>query len=193
MNKNKTVNFLYELGTMRKLMRSHYQTLLTNDSSDNIASHSYRVSMIGWFLAKEEKVDPYKVVMMCLLHDVGESRTGDQNWVHKTYVKTFDDNVIEDQFKDLDPELLKLSKEFKKRRTIESKIAKDADLLDQILLLREYEHQGNKEAHMWLSDKKEDKRVSGLTTNTAKQLASHFYKVGPSDWWKDSWSRNRIK
>jgi 5'-deoxynucleotidase YfbR-like HD superfamily hydrolase len=36
-------------------------------------------------------------------------------------------------------ELLALSKEYQKRKTLEAKIAKDADLLDEILLLKEYE------------------------------------------------------
>jgi 5'-deoxynucleotidase YfbR-like HD superfamily hydrolase len=58
-NQDKIVNFLYEIGTMRKLMRIHRQVLLTDDASDSIASHSYRVAIISWFLAKEEGSDPY--------------------------------------------------------------------------------------------------------------------------------------
>ncbi|MDP4020918.1 MAG: HD domain-containing protein, partial [Candidatus Adlerbacteria bacterium] len=85
----KIVNFFFEVGTMRRLPRIHRQTLLVDDVTDTIASHSYRVALIGWHLAKMEKVDPYKVVMMCLLHDVGEARTGDHNWVHKRYIKVF--------------------------------------------------------------------------------------------------------
>lgn len=51
---NRIADFLYEIGSMRKLMRMHRQTLLSDDSSDTIASHSYRVAMIGWLLAKLE-------------------------------------------------------------------------------------------------------------------------------------------
>lgn len=40
-------DFLFELGTMRKVLRMHRQTLLTDDMSDNIATHSLRVTMIG--------------------------------------------------------------------------------------------------------------------------------------------------
>ena len=50
----KIVNFLFEIGTLRKIPRAHQQVLLTQDLSDNIASHSYRVAMIAWFLAKME-------------------------------------------------------------------------------------------------------------------------------------------
>ena len=70
-NKNKQiVNFLFEIGTMRKLPRIHQQVLLSQDLSDNIATHSYRVSLIAWFLAKLENVDPYKTMMMGFLHDM---------------------------------------------------------------------------------------------------------------------------
>ncbi len=132
-------SFLYEIGTLRKIARAHRQTLLEDDLSDNIASHSYRVTIIGWILAKMEKVDPYKVTMMCLLHDMAEARSGDHNWIHKKYVKIFEEEITEDQFKPLPyhDELFGISKEYSDRKSIESKIAKDADLVDQILLLKE--------------------------------------------------------
>ncbi len=97
----KLVSFFFEIGTLRKILRSHRQTLLTDDLSDNIASHSFRVAMIGLFLAKLEKVDPFKVIVMCLLHDLEESRAGDQNWVHKKYVKVFEEEIREGQLKPL--------------------------------------------------------------------------------------------
>jgi len=67
-------NFLFEVGTMRRILRAHRQTLLSDDSSDNIASHSFRVAIIAWILAKMEGVDLYKTIMM-LSHPTGSSRT----------------------------------------------------------------------------------------------------------------------
>lgn len=193
----KIADFLFEIGTMRKINRAHYQVLLTNDSSDNIASHSFRVAMIGWLLAEKEGLDVNKVLKMCLLHDVGEVRTGDQNWIHKKYVKTFDEDVIEDQMKDLPKDFLDLSKEFKERKTPEAKLAKEADLIDQILLLKEYEHQGNKEASLWLKGKTEEEKDSRqfnlLQTDFAIELAKKIIEDNPSDWWKNSWSESRRK
>ena len=145
----KIVDFLFELGTMRKLPRMHQQTLLFQDLSDNITSHSYRVAMISWFLAKMEKVDPYKTVMMALLHDVKEIRSGDHNYVHKKYVKIFEDEISKDQLGGLPfNELFEMDMEFEERASQEAVIVKDADFLDQILLLKEYSHQGNKEAEI---------------------------------------------
>ncbi len=65
--------FFYEMGTLRKIARSHRQSLLTDDLSDNIASHTFRVCMIGMMLAQVEKADVSKVVLMCLLHDISET------------------------------------------------------------------------------------------------------------------------
>ena len=181
---------------MRRLPRIHRQTLLVDDVTDTIASHSYRVALIGWFLAKEEKVDPYKVVMMCLLHDVGEARTGDHNWVHKRYIKIFDDEVNQDQLGDLPhPEILQLAEEYHARKSKEALVAKQADLLDQILLLREYEWQGNKEAPAWLKGRPKDgveNKLAGLTLKSSKKLGEEMFKTPPSEWWANlATSKNR--
>ncbi len=186
----KITNFLYELGTLRKIARSHRQALLTNDLSDNIASHSYRVTAIGWFLAKLEKADPYKVLLICLFHDSGETRTGDQNWVNKKYVKTLNEQVRKDQLSHISLELMNMSTEYEERLSIESKLAKDADFLDQILLLKEYAWQGNQEATRWLKDNEQFKR---LHTKSAKELAKEIMAQKPSAWWsKSSWTPDRL-
>ena len=193
---NRIVNFLYEIGTMRKLMRMHRQVLLTDDMSDSIASHSYRVAIISWFLAKEEGADPYKTVMMSLLHDMAEVRSNDHNWIHKKYIKIFEHEINEDQLGTLPyPDLKDFITEYDRRESIEAVIAKEADLLDQILLLREYEWTGNKEAHIWLYGKggaKVNAQLEKLKTKTGKNLGAMMYKVDPSDWWNTLWtSQNR--
>lgn len=191
----KIANLLFEVGTMRKIPRMHRQTLLTDDMSDNIATHSFRVVIIGWFLAKMEKADPYKVVMMCLLHDFGEVRSGDHNWVHKRYIKVFEDEIKREQLGLLPfGELKEIADEYDTRKTKEAIIAKDADLLDQTLLLREYEWQGNKEALIWLGGKRgaASKHVRMLRSKSAKALSEKLYSQNPSDWWNDIWTnKNR--
>lgn len=183
-------HFLYELGTLRKVARSHRQTLLTDDLSDNISSHSYRVTMIGWFLAKSEKADPYKVLLMCLFHDTAEARTGDQNWVNKKYIKAFEDEAIKDQIKNLPfkEDLSSVVDEYSERKSKESWVAKDADLLDQMLLLKEYAWRGNNEALAWLKDSEQAKR---LKTTTGKKLAQEILKQKPHDWWTNLWTADR--
>lgn len=181
---------------MRKLMRIHRQALLTDDLSDNISSHSYRVSVIGWFIAKQEKIDPYKTVMMCLLHDTAETRSNDHNWIHKKYTKIFEEEIHNDQYDNIPfPELKDFILEYSKRESLEAIVAKDADLLDQILLLREYEMAGNKEAKVWLFGKGKNKinaQLSKLKTESAKKIGEAIYSTEPSEWWENIWtSKNR--
>lgn len=196
-HKERYADFLFEVGTMRRLLRAHRQTLMTSDDTDNIASHSYRVAMIGWILAKSEKADPYQVVMMCLLHDMPEIRTGDHNWIHKRYVKDYEEEVVKDQIGSLpDTELLDFITEYNKRDSLEAIVAKDADLIDQVLLLKEYEHQGNREAATWLRGKNDDenhnKQLLALKTESGKKLGRAIFERGPSEWWKNIWTdKNR--
>jgi len=193
----KIVNFLFEIGTMKKLPRIHQQLLLTQDPSDTIASHSYRVAVISWFVAKMEKADPYKTVMMALLHDTQEIRSGDHNYLHKKYVKIFDEEIAKDQLGDLPfDDLFGFSKEFEERKSKEAIIAKDADLLDQLLLLKEYTHQGNKEAEIWLhgkgKDRKENIQYKSLKTKSGKKLGKNIIDGRVSGWWDELWtSKNR--
>jgi putative hydrolase of HD superfamily len=170
--------------------RAHRQSLLTDDLSDNIASHSYRVSIIGWFLAQEAKADVFKVTTMCLFHDAAETRSGDQNWVHKRFIKVFDDEIALGQLSVLpESELLKsLHQEYTERTTLEARLAKDADLIDQILLLKEYEMIGNQEAARWLQGQEQAKR---LTTEEGKALLKEIYRQRPSEWWDNLWTEQR--
>jgi len=190
-------HFLFELGTMRKLPRIHMQTLLAGDLSDNIASHSYVVTMVGWILAQIEGADVNKVLKMCLLHDVGEIRSGDHNWVHKKYVKIFDDEIKEEQLGEFKKfEFRDILDEYDRRETLEAKVAKDADLVGQIILLREYEWQGNKEAGMWLRGKGEKERnyrkTEDLNTKSAIKIGKALYDVRPSEWWDNTYTnKNR--
>ena len=196
-NKNERLaDFFFEVGTMRRLQRMHRQTLLVEDSSDTIASHSYRVTLIGWHLAKLAGADPYKTVMMCLIHDLGEIRSNDHNWVHKRYTKVFDEEITRDQLGTLPfIELFDIAHEYEERTSLESVLAKDADIIDQILLLREYEWQGSKEARIWLDGKRSDvdsRPLDRLKSDAAKALGATLYERSPSEWWKDLWTnKNR--
>lgn len=177
---------------MRRLQRIHRQTLLVDDSSDTIASHCYRVTLIGWHLAKMEEVDPYKVVMMCLIHDLGEIRSNDHNWVHKRYIKVFEEEITKDQLGTMPfDDLYTLASEYEKRESAEAIVAKDADIIDQILLLREYEWQGSKEAKKWL-EREDVKHLDQLRTTSGKALGQALYEREPSDWWQGlSTNKNR--
>jgi len=187
----KLVSFFFEIGNLRKVLRAHQQMLLSYDLTDTIASHSFRVALIGYFLAKELKADADKVIKMCLLHDLEEARSMDHHWVSKRYVKIFENEIRQEQLKDLphSEELKALSREYNERKTLEAKIAKDADLLDELLLLREYAWQGNKEAKRWLKTlKKPSQQEKLMHTKLAKEIAKEIKRQIPSAWWENLWT-----
>lgn len=134
---------------------------------------------------------------MCLMHDVVEARSGDHNWIHKRYVKVFEDEIIADQSRGLSSgdELTVLRTRYRERTTHEAKIAKDADLLDQLLLLKEYEHGDNKEAAKWLAGRREaylQNLNTALSCPTSQTAARAILDGDPSDWWGPLWtSENR--
>jgi len=181
---------------MRKLMRMHRQVLLTDDLSDSIASHSYRVAVISWFLAKESGADPYKTVMMALMHDAAEVRSNDHNWIHKKYIKVFENEINAEQLAPLPyPDLMDFISEYEVRQSKEAILAKEADTLDQILLLREYEWNGNQEAKLWLYGTKKTKtriQLDVLKTDIGRKFGNLIYEIDPSEWWRSlSTSVNR--
>jgi len=196
---NKTdilAKFFYEIGNLKKVLRAHQQTLLTVDPTDNIASHSFRTAFIGYFLAKELTADADKVLKMCLLHDIEEVRSGDMNWVNKKYAKVYGDEIRDGQLEGLphSQEFLQLSKEYTERQSKEAKIAKDADLLEQVFLLKEYAQQGNKEAEHWLHEDGADEcqQIKLMNFDFTKEIAKKAMEMKPSDWWENIWTpKNR--
>jgi putative hydrolase of HD superfamily len=173
------VNFLFEIGILKKTPRSGYQFLGTGDES--VAEHSFRVAVIGYLLAKHEpKANIHKVVLMCLFHDFHEARTGDHNYVNKRYVTVNEDQAVQDLAHKLPfgQEVISLIDEFNFKETIEAKLSQDADQLDFIMELKRQQDLGNKSAAEWLTYS-----MKRLITDFAKKLAHKIITTDSSDWW----------
>jgi putative hydrolase of HD superfamily len=177
MNVDKIANFLFEIATLRRLTRSHRQMI--QEVSDNISDHSFRVAVIGMILAELEKRDKEKVLKMCLFHDVVEARTGDTNFINKYYVKLYEEEARKDQMEGIPiaGEIINILEEYEKRKSKESIIAKDADILDQMVLQQEYLYKDEKNAKRW-----QDNAERQLKTKSAKQIAKKVRETNPFEW-----------
>lgn len=183
---DKEANLLFELSTMRKIVRNHRPVLLLDDLTDNLSTHSYLVTWIAYLLAKHEKANIEKVLLMAMSHDIAETRTGDIAWINKMYVKAYEDEAIDDMFPaDLDYLNIKtLLTEYAKRESIEAKCVKDADRMAQMIVLQEQVFTfGNQQAKEWL-EKNEDWINSNYLTEYGRRLALTVYKTPVNNWGK---------
>ncbi|PIZ52412.1 HAD family hydrolase [Candidatus Woesearchaeota archaeon CG_4_10_14_0_2_um_filter_33_13] len=179
----KIANFLYETGQLKRVKRSGWWLINVNDP-ENVAEHSQRAAVIGYFLAKIEKVDVHKVVMMCLFNDIHEARLNDLHKVGHRYIdfKEAESKAHAEQMKELDgygDELLQFLTEFQKRETKEARVARDADLLENAVQAKEYIKIGYADAQNWIDNIK-----TILKTESAKLLLTEIENTDPNEWWK---------
>jgi len=174
-------NFLFEVGMLKRTPRTGLQFLGTGNES--VAEHAFRVTCIGYVLAQlSEDVDEGKLIKMCLLHDLHESRTGDLNYMNKKYVTADEEKAVNDlaatvPFGD---DLKHTVEEFNAVKSKESLLANDADQLDLILMLKENEDLGNKYADEWVSF-----ALKRLRSDVGKELAKQILNTDWTSWWFD--------
>lgn len=171
------VNFLYEVGTARNIIRSHRQVI--RKANDTIAAHSFRTAIIGLVLAELERVKVEKVVKMCLLHDLAELRTGDANFINKYYRVENEEKAIRNQWNSIPggKETIFLLEEYNKRKPKEAIVAKDADILDQIFLQKEYLSERPYDFKKWHNHMERQ-----LKTKSALKISKSVFKTRPMDW-----------
>ena len=106
---------------------------------ESVAEHSWMMTLMAFFIKDEfPEADMDKVIKMCIIHDLGETFTGDIPTFEKTegneqteekllhnWVKTLPENVAD--------EMLDLYEEMAKRETVEAKIFKAIDSLEALV------------------------------------------------------------
>lgn len=174
------VNLLNEFSILSRLPRSGFSFLGTG--SQSVAEHSFSVLSIGFVLARycQEPVNELRLLQLCLLHDLPESRIGDHNYVQKKYLST----NLEKVYKDIEAAspfgefIVDAIKEFEEEKTLEAKLARDADHLELLLVLKKEIDTGNPQAKKWFSIG--EKR---LLTKAAQNLAQEIADTPFDEWW----------
>ncbi len=175
---SRLANFFFETGILQNLKRSG--NIFLGSGEQTVASHIFRVVIIGYVMSKIMNADSYKVILMCLFHDIEETRTGDLNYLQQMYIKSDDERALKDLLNGLPikDEIETILKEYAKLETLEAKIAKDADSLELILFLKEQLDKGNPQAQNWINSAR--KR---LITETAKELCVEIENGRYYNWW----------
>lgn len=183
------VNFLFEVGMLAKTPRSGFHFLGTGEQS--VAEHVNRTSFIGYALAQMDgTVDVAKVLKMCLLHDISETRISDLNHIHQKYVERKEHSAVKD-ISDSVPfgkDMFETLSEYEKRASPEAMLVKDADILEWVLALKEQYDTGNTRALEWMKI-----GIDRLKTPNGKLMAEAILDTNSNDWWfpKDSVIRNK--
>ncbi|MFC1576055.1 HD family hydrolase [Candidatus Omnitrophota bacterium] len=180
----KMLDLICEAGMLKRVRRSGWWVLgITNP--ETVAEHSFRCAVIGYVIARSEKVSPYKVFLMTIFNDIHEARINDLHKMAQRYIKSepVEDLAFAEQIGPLPrimkKELASMHAEYRKQTTKESVIARDADILECLIQAREYHTHGFREAAKFM------KKAPGfLKTKTAKRLWQLAKSVDLNKWWE---------
>jgi len=176
-------NFFLEIGLLKRVKRSGWW-VAGIENPESVADHSFRTAVIGFVLAKKEKVNVEKVLLMCLFQDVPEARILDLHKVAHRYfdVRAGEISALKEQLellpKEFQKELLQLFDEYQNDLSKEGIVARDADLLECAIQAKEYLELGNKETIEWIE------RIGPLLkTKTAREIFNSVKKKKSMNWW----------
>ena len=177
------VNLLFKARILKNIPRSGYHFL--GAGKESVAEHSFSVSFIAFVMSQmEPDVDALKLIAMCLVHDLPEAKTGDLNYVQKKYVTTDENKAVEDITRNLPfgSSLADLINEFNANKSLEAKLAHDADQLALILDLKALSDIGYDPPKKWLPF-----ALKRLKTKTGQTLAQTIMKTEWDAWWLDNY------
>ena len=155
------------------------------DDPETVAEHSFRTSLIGYFLAKQEAVDAYKVLVMTLFNDLHEARINDLHKMGQRYIdfSSAEKKAFKDQLQGLNKkiasELEIFRYELDAQSSREAVVARDADILECLLQAKEYYEQGERLAKNFFK-----KAPAKLKTRSAKLLWAKIKGSAIDKWWQ---------
>ncbi|MBI3945918.1 MAG: HD domain-containing protein [Armatimonadetes bacterium] len=173
-------NLVHELGLLARIPRSGLSFL--GSGRQSVAEHSHRMACIALILARrcDQPVDEAGLLRLCLFHDLPEARTGDQNYVNRKYVRVDEDRLLADieAASSLGPELRATIEEFERGASLEARLARDADQIELLALLREEADLGNPRAGAWIASCRQR-----VVTAAGQSLADEVLATPADEWW----------
>ena len=174
-------NLLFEAKILKEIPRSGYHFL--GVGKESVAEHCFSTTFIAYVMSRmETEIDALKLICMCLIHDLPETRIGDLNTVHKKYVKADETKAFKDTIERLAfrQDLTDLFDEFNEGRSIEAKLAHDADQIALILELKDLMDIGYKPPETWIQNV-----IGRLQTETGQKIARAVMDTPRDAWWRD--------
>lgn len=173
-------DLIYELGMLARIPRSGLAFLGSGQQS--VADHCHRMACIALLLARrcQQPVNEARLLLLCLFHDLPEARTGDHNYVNRKYVRVDGSRIRADiaAASFLGPELVDAFEEFESGESIEAQLARDADQIELLALLREESDAGNPRAPDWMRS-----CLQRIQTPEGRALAEEVLATPSDHWW----------
>ena len=135
---------------------------MTSGRQESVAEHSWRMALMAYFLRDEfPTVDLTRVLLMALLHDIGEVFTGDIPTFEKTDADRAREHELRDKWIDALPapyaaEVRPLFAEMDAMETEEAKIVKALDRMEAVITHNEGD------PHTWLPLEYDLQRTYGV-------------------------------
>jgi putative hydrolase of HD superfamily len=127
------------MGTMEKLKCQTRHSWTSTGRHESVAEHTWRLGLLAYFVRDEfPEADISRVMLMCLVHDIGEAFTGDI----PAFLKTADHEKTEDEAvtvflaslpEPYKTELTAIFNEMNALSTTEARIYKALDRMEAIL------------------------------------------------------------
>jgi len=178
------VNLLFEARMLKSIPRSGYPFL--GAGKESVAEHSFSTVFVAYAMSHmEQNIDALKLMAMCLVHDLAESRTGDLNYVNKNYVSADEDKAINDATRNVPfgHSIVELTREFNRGESMEAKLAHDADQLSFILELKALSDIGYDPPKKWLKI-----ILKRLETKTGKKISKSIMRTDWDAWWINNYN-----
>jgi putative hydrolases of HD superfamily len=169
-----------EAGFLKHLPRSGYHFL--GAGRESVAEHVYTATFIAFvFSLLKPDVDGHRLITMCLVHDLPESRLGDLNYVQKQYLQGDEPKAIADALQDIpfSADIKALIDEFNAGRTEEAQLARDADQLALFMDLKSLRDIGYRTPESWMPHVQQR-----LKTRLAQRLAESLLSEPWDGWWQ---------
>lgn len=174
------VNYLNEVGMLNDTPRSGFAFLGTGEQS--VAEHIYRMMHVAFVLNRmtEAPVDEWHLMRLVLFHDLPEARTADHNYVNRKYVTEDLERALADGAREwvAGAEIAEYIREFEAGATPAARLAKDADQLELLLMLKKFRDLGNSHVDDWITP-----LLARLRTAAGKQLAQEILSTRWDAWW----------
>lgn len=180
------LGFLCEVGCLKRVRRSGWWLAGIN-SPESVAEHSFRTAIIGLIIAELEGCNPFETASICLFHDLNEARLLDSHALAKKYLNTkpAEALAVRDSMSRLPSALTEriqhLLHNFEAGESLESIVARDADVLECLIQAREYQSLGVAGASAFARP-----LAKRLKTTSAKRLAQMITRFDPNEWWSDT-------